>query len=86
MKPNVIVALLVGLVLGFAVGRVVAGPGQAGPGGDSRGGIVAAPSAGGESEAAFAIKSSDMPAGTFTGMSDGQKYAVMKVMNDNTCD
>jgi protein-disulfide isomerase len=27
-----------------------------------------------------------MPAGTFTGMTDGQRYAVMKVMNDNLCD
>jgi protein-disulfide isomerase len=86
MKPNVIVALLVGLVLGFAVGRVVAGPGQAGSGSDSRPGIAAALNATGDSEAALALKSSDMPAGTFTGMSDAQKFAVMKVMNDNTCD
>jgi len=77
MKPNVIIALLVGLGLGFAIGKVVSGPSA--PSTISAGG-------GAESEAAFALKSSDMPAGTFTGMSDAQKYAVMKVMNDNTCD
>ncbi|MHB8875771.1 MAG: DsbA family protein [Myxococcaceae bacterium] len=83
MKPNVIVALLVGLVVGFAVGKVFNGP-QAG-GDAARPGLVVA-AAGGESEASLALKSGDMPAGTFTGMSDGQKYAVMKVMNDNNCD
>jgi protein-disulfide isomerase len=80
MKPNVIFALLVGLVLGFAIGKVVGGSPDTGPVAGS------GPAAGTENESAFALKSGDMPAGTFTGMTDGQKYAVMKVMNDNTCD
>jgi len=85
MKPNVIVVLLVGLVLGFAVGKVVTSSRSDAPT------IVAnqpLPTAGttGESEGSLPIKASDMPANSFTGMTDAQKYAVMKVMNDNTCD
>jgi protein-disulfide isomerase len=82
MKPNVILALLAGLVVGFVVGRAVNG--QSG----SSGSTVMAPGGGGggETEAALELKSADMPAGTFTGMTDSQKFAVMKVMNDNMCD
>src|SRR5689334_17307226 len=79
MKPNVIVALLVGLVIGFAGGKVVSGPQASGTGAG-----LGAFAAGDESS--LAIKSGEMPAGTFTDMSDAQKYAVMKVMNDNSCD
>ncbi len=75
MKPNVIVVLLVGLVLGFAVGKVVTSTAP-----------NRAPAAAAESEASLPIKSSDMAANTFTGMTDAQKYAAMKVMNDNNCD
>src|SRR4051794_4612350 len=83
MKINVIVALLVGLAVGFVVGKVVSTP-STGAGTEMARGSGAG---GGEtSEAALATKSSDMPAGTFTGMTDAQKFAVMKVMNDNTCD
>ncbi len=79
MKPNVIVALLLGLVIGFAVGKVMSPPSVA---------TATAASAGSASadESALKFKSSDFPAEMWTGMTDGQKYAVMKVMNDNTCD
>ncbi len=82
MKPNVIVALLVGLVVGFAVGKVVSGSSS----GSGPAAAIGAGDAAGASEASLAIKSSQLPASYFTGLTDAQKYAVMKVMNDNTCD
>src|SRR4051812_15842037 len=80
MKSNAIVALLVGLVVGFAAGKVVSGPSAAGgvPG--------AAAGAAANDESALSVKSSDMPEGTFANMNAEQRFAVMKVMNDNTCD
>jgi protein-disulfide isomerase len=86
MKPNVIVALLVGLVLGFALGQAVKGmPGASGARGASGSGAPAA--AGGPiDESTLAIKSGQMPAGTFTDMTDLQKASVMKVMNEHDCD
>ncbi len=92
MKPNVIVALLVGLVLGFAVGKVVTGSRPETPTIVAAGAPAARPPGAGalaptsDLEAALAIKSTDMPANTFTGMTDVQKYAVMKVINENNCD
>ncbi len=77
MKPNVIVALLLGLVIGFAVGKVMSPPSVP---------AVAAAGSASADESALKFKSSDFPAEMWTGMTDGQKYAVMKVMNDNTCD
>ncbi len=91
MKPNVIVALLVGLVLGFAVGKVASTP-SASSRPDAQTVVAAAspsppsPSPSPSSEANLPIKSSDFPAETFAGLSDAQKYAAMKVLNDNTCD
>src|ERR1700687_2365097 len=91
MKPNVIVALLVGLVLGFAVGKVASTPSTS-PRPDAPPVVAAAspspssPSPSPASEADLPIKSSDFPAETFAGLSDAQKYAAMKVLNDNTCD
>jgi len=91
MKPNVIVALLVGLVLGFAVGKVASTPSTSSRP-DAPTVVVAAspsslsPSPSPSSEVDLPIKSSDFPAETFAGLSDGQKYAAMKVLNDNTCD
>ncbi len=83
MKPNLIVVLLVGLVLGFAIGKVLTSSRSDAPT------VVTerSPSpAAGEGEASLPIKSSDMPAEIFAGMTDAQKYAAMRVMNDNTCD
>jgi protein-disulfide isomerase len=87
MKPNVIVALLVGLVLGFAVGKVANTPGASSRP-DAPTVVAAAPpsSPPSSTEADLPIKSSDFPAETFAGMSDAQKYAAMKVLNDNSCD
>jgi len=45
MKPNVLVALLVGLVLGFAGGRAVTGPSNSGAGNKPTAAAAAAPSA-----------------------------------------
>jgi protein-disulfide isomerase len=83
MKPNVIVALLVGLVLGFAFGQAVkgtAGPVNLGvrqPQGSPQGV---------SDESSLAIKSSEMPAGSFTDVTDPQKLAVMRVMNEQECE
>jgi len=82
MKPNVIVALLVGLVIGFAGGKVVGGPQS---GSSDRAATAPAPAGNVGDESGFAHKSADMPAGTFTGMTDVQKWSVMKVMNENNC-
>jgi len=89
MKPNVIVALLVGLVIGFAVGKVATTPGQSSRPDTPT--VAASPSPPSpsptpSSEADLPIKSSDFPAETFAGLSDAQKYAAMKVLNENTCD
>ena len=66
MKPNVIVSLLVGLVVGFTMGTMVSGPRT-----DQPSPVAAAHAAARASdESIFAVKSSDMPAGTFTGMTD----------------
>jgi len=84
MKPNVIVALLVGFVLGFAV-RVAYNGTSSHP--DSPQVVVASPPTPRAGiEAALPIKSSDFPSETFTGLTDAQKYAAMKVLNDNQCD
>src|SRR5262249_8148137 len=84
MKPNVIVALLVGFVLGFAV-RVAYNGTSSRP--DSAQVIVPSPPTPRTGiEAALPIKSSDFPSETFAGLSDEQKYAAMKVLNDNQCD
>src|SRR4051794_34669071 len=83
MKPNVIVALLVGLVLGFAFGQAVKGTG----GEASLPGRLLQPAAPAMTdESSLAVKSSDMPASTFGGMTDAQKVAVMRVMNEHDCD
>lgn len=79
MKANVIVALLLGLVIGFAVGKVMSPAGSATT-------VAASGSAGATDESGLRFKSSDFPAEMWTGMNDAQKFAVMKVMNDNICD
>ena len=84
MKPNVIVALLVGFVLGFAVRVAYNGTS---PHPDAPQVVVASPTTPrGGIEAALPIKSSDFPSETFAGLSEAQKYAAMKVLNDNQCD
>ncbi|HVE87213.1 MAG TPA: thioredoxin domain-containing protein, partial [Myxococcales bacterium] len=83
MKPNVIVALLVGLVLGFAFGQAVKGT-QGPPNLSGNRMAQAAPPMADESS--LAIKSTEMPSGTFTNMTDAQRVAVMRVMNEAQCD
>src|SRR3954471_7478870 len=83
MKPNVIVALLVGLVLGFAFGQAVKGTG--GPA-SLPGRLLQPAAAVMTDESSLAVKSADMPANTFGGMTDTQKVAVMRVMNEHDCD
>jgi hypothetical protein len=92
MKSNVIVALIVGAVLGFVVGRAT-GSGSAG--------IPAAPTLAQAPSGAPAasdvgktpadlpetyIKESDLPAGSFAGLTEQQKYSALKAANEANCD
>ena len=80
MKANWIVVFLAAFVVAIAVVKVVTSSKSA------KVEPAAKSPAATTSEASFKYKSSDMPVGTFDGMTDAQKYAVMKVMNDNMCD
>lgn len=87
MKPNIVVALLVGLVVGFAVGKLVTTLPSSRTGTPSSTVTnIQVPEDHPTSEAALKIKPSDMPAETFAGLTDPQKLAVMKVMNEEICD
>lgn len=96
MKGNVIVALIVGASLGFVVGRATKSSGGGDRGGPAGAGAPVAqptPPAGGQDTGktpadlpANFLKEADLPAGTLAGMSDAQKYAVLKVANEKTCD
>jgi protein-disulfide isomerase len=81
MKPSVVVALLVGVAIGFGVGKVVT-PGATGSGSAPS---VPAAVAGATSEAALPFKSAQMPAGILDGLTDAQKFAAMKAANEVTC-
>jgi len=83
MKPNWIVALLMGLVLGYAIGHAVKETGGA----PTLPGRVMQPAGPAPTdEASLAVKSAEMPAGTFTGLADTQKLSVMRVMNEQECE
>ncbi|HYV47968.1 MAG TPA: thioredoxin domain-containing protein, partial [Myxococcaceae bacterium] len=84
MKPNVIVALLVGLVLGFAFGKAVSGS-SGGPA-SLTGRLLQPTGPAMTDETSLAVKSTQMPPGTFANMTDAQKVAVMRVMNEHDCD
>jgi len=94
MKSNVIVALIVGAVLGFVVGRAT-GAGSAGIPSAPNAQAPNAPSAPsassdlGKTPADLPetyIKESDLPAGSFARLSEQQKYTALKAANETNCD
>ena len=90
-KTNWIVVLVVGALVGFCVGHFTAGPSvtAGGPGAaptamaNNNGGDVGKTPA--DLPANF-IKESDFPPGTFAGLSEQQKYSVLKATNEVNCD
>jgi cytochrome c-type biogenesis protein CcmH/NrfF len=93
MKGNVIVALIVGAVLGFVVGRATVTGGSTIPtatvGGPMAAGGAPSSSDVGKTTAdlpATYIKESDLPAGSFAGLTEQQKYSALKAANEANCD
>ena len=97
MKNTVIVILIVGIALGFVVGRASktgtsTGSPAAVAGAAPTAAAAAAPAANGDvgktpnDLPANFLKESDLPAGTLAGMTDQQKYSVLKVANEKVCD
>ncbi len=94
MKGNVIVALIVGAVLGFVVGRATStggAPGAAPSGGPAP--LAAAPSGPSSDQGKTPadlppnyLKESDLPAGSLAGLSEAQKYSALKAANEVNCD
>ncbi len=86
MKPNWFVVLLVGVILGLSVTKLACNSNPARELAAKPTSTTQQPVLGAEvSEATLAVKSTELPAGTFDGLNDAQKYAVMKVLNDNQC-
>jgi len=85
-KTNWIVALVVGALVGFFVGHYTAGPsvGTASSGGPVAQGAGDVGKTPADLPAGF-IKESELPAGTLSGLTDQQKYTVLKVTNDKPC-
>ena len=84
MKPNWLVVLVVGIIIGLSVTKLACNrsPESANkPSSSTQQAIANAQ----PTEASLAVKSADLPAGTFDGMSESQKYAALKVLNDNEC-
>jgi protein-disulfide isomerase len=77
MKPSVVVALLIGLGIGFGVGRIMV-PSGGGERPTAAGAAV-------ENESALAWKSTQMPPGILDGLSESQKFAAMKAANEVNC-
>ncbi len=77
MKPSVVVALLVGVGIGFAIGKVVT---PTSPSSGSPSAVIAA-----ETEAQLAYKGSQMPPGVLDGLTESQRFAAMKAANSVTC-
>jgi protein-disulfide isomerase len=76
MKPSVIVALLIGLGIGFGVGRIMVPSGE---------GASPTPVAAAQNESSLPWKSSQMPAGILDGLTEAQKFAAMKAVNEIPC-
>ncbi len=82
-NANWIVALVVGAAIGFVAGQAVNKSG-----GGSAGGAVAMGSDNGKTPSDLPgnyLKEADLPAGTLTGLTDQQKYAVLKSINEKHC-
>ncbi len=80
MKHNWFVVFLVGVILGLSVTKLACNSNPARE-------LAAKPTSTTQQpvEATLTVKSTDLPAGTFDGLNDAQKYAVMKVLNENEC-
>jgi protein-disulfide isomerase len=77
-------AILVIAVVSFGIGTIVAGKG----GSKSAPGAMGAADDKGKTPADLPpnyIKESELPAGTFTGMTDQQKYSALKAINEKNC-
>jgi len=86
MKPNWFVVLLVGVLIGLSVTKLACNSNPARESAAKATSTTQQPVGGAEvSEATLTVKSTDLPAGTFDGLNDAQKYAVMKVLNENEC-
>ncbi len=80
-NANWIVALIVGLAIGFVTGQAVNRSG-----GSSSGAVAAGDQ--GKTPADLPsnyLKEGDLPAGTLTGLTDNQKYVVLKAINEKPC-
>jgi len=96
-KTNWIVALVVGALVGFFVGHYTApggsnGPTQVGPVAMGEGAARPMPSGPNPDLGKTPndlppsyIKEAEFPAGTFAGLTDQQKYTVLKVANEKNC-
>ncbi len=85
-NANWFIALLVVAVVSFGIGTVVAGRGSGG--GSAGGGAAGAASDQGKTQADLPpnyLKEADLPAGTFTGLTEQQKYSVLKAINEKNC-
>ncbi|MHB8416719.1 MAG: DsbA family protein [Myxococcales bacterium] len=83
-NANWIVALVVGAAIGFVAGQAVnkSGGGSSGSAGMAMGSDV------GKTPANLPgnyLKEADLPAGTLTGLTDQQKYSVLKSINEKHC-
>ena len=93
MKGNVVVALIVGAVLGFVVGRatVSGGGGNAIPTASAPSAAFPTPS--GPSDVGKTtsdlpgtyLKEADLPAGSLAGLTEQQKYSALKAANEANC-
>jgi hypothetical protein len=87
MKSNTIWALVTGLAVGFLVGREFGTGKSDGPGAKSgSSGSTATSAAPGEIPKEWLTESDLKAAEKMAGMSAGQKFAVLKVMNEKPCD
>ncbi len=80
-NANWIVALIVGLAIGFVAGQAVNRSG-----GGSSGGVASSDN--GKTQADLPtgyLKEADLPAGTLTGLTEQQKYSVLKAINEKPC-
>ncbi len=82
-NANWIVALIVGAAIGFVVGQAVNRPGAS-----TNGSVAMAGGDRGKSPNDLPsgyLKEADLPSGLLTGLSDQQKYSVLKAINEKPC-
>jgi hypothetical protein len=85
---NWIIALFVGVAIGVVADRMLVGGKSGGTGGTGQPPPFAAAGGGNHKPADLPpnfLKETDLPAGTLAGLSDDQKYNVLKVTNEEKC-